>query len=130
MIARRITAQILVKPDASVMASVSAGQPVSITNLPTGGQDFSVKVCADGARPDMIVTQAIDYGGTNIGQAVPRNSPALLVLLGGAVVAGDLLKVSSGKLIKCGVGDQGWLRALQAGAANDLINAEASDKVA
>ena len=78
----------------------------------------------------MVVTQAIDYGGTNIGQAVPRNSPALLVLLGGAVVAGDLLKVSGGKLIKCGVGDQGWLRALQAGAANDLVNAEAADKVA
>jgi hypothetical protein len=52
MIARRITAQMMVKPDASVMASVSAGQPVSITNLPTGSQDFTVKVCADGARPE------------------------------------------------------------------------------
>lgn len=130
MIARRITAQMMVKPDATVMASVSAGQPVSITNLPTGSQDFTVKVCADGARPDMVMTQALDYGGTNIGQAVPRNSPALLVLLGGAVAAGDLLKASGGKLVKCGVGEQGWLRALQAGAANDLVNAEAADKVA
>ncbi len=130
MIARRITPQMPVKPDASVVASISAGNAVSITNVPTGAQEFTVKVCADGARPDMILTQALDYGGTNIGQAVPRNSPALLVLLGGAVVAGDLLKVSSGKLIKCGVGEQGWLRALQAGAANDLVNAEAADKVA
>ena len=130
MIARRINPQNIVKPDASVMAPIAAGAPVSITNLPTGTQDFTVKVCPDGARPDLVLTQSLDYGSTNIGQTVPRNAPALLMVVGGAVAAGDILKVSGGKLVKCSVGDQGWFRALQVGASGDLINVEAADKVA
>ena len=130
MIARRINPNNIVKADPAVAAAINAGQPLQITNVPTGSQDLLVKLCVDGARPELIATQAVDPGGTGYGQAVPRNSPSLLVLLGGAVVAGDLLKVSSGKFVKCGVGDQGWLRALQAGTANDHVNAEAADKVA
>lgn len=130
MIARRINAQNLVKPDASVIAPVAAGTPVVITNLPTGTQDFTVKICPDGARPDLVLTQSLDYGGTNIGQAVPRSAPALLMLMGGAVATGDLLKVSGGKLVKCATGEQGWFRSLQAGASGDLVNVEAADKVA
>ena len=130
MIARRINPQNIVKADPVVSGPIGAGQPLQITNVPSGSQDLLVKLCADAGRPDMVVTQAVDYGGSGYGQAIPRNSPAVLVTLGGAVVAGDLLKVSSGKFVKCGVGDQGWLRALQAGAANDHVNAEAADKVA
>ena len=130
MIYRRIAAQNIVKADALVTAVIGTGQPLQITNAPTGSQDLLVKVCPDGTRPDLVTTYAIDYGGTGLGQAVPRQTPVVLVKLGGAVASGDLLKVSSGLLVKCGVGDQGWLRALQAGASGDLINAEPADKVA
>ena len=60
MIARRITPQMPVKPDASVVASISAGNAVSITNVPTGAQEVTVMVCADGVWLDMILVQARD----------------------------------------------------------------------
>jgi hypothetical protein len=41
---------------------------------------------------------------------------------------GDVLKVSSGRLVKCAALEQGWFRALQTGAANDMINVEPCDR--
>ena len=130
MIARRLTANNVVKPDVTVTAVIAAGQPVVLANTPTGAEDIKVKLCPDGARPDLILNTALDPGGSGSAQAVPRNSPALLCQIGGAVAVGDLLKVGSGKLIKCLATEQGWFRALQAGAANDLINVEPCDRTA
>lgn len=130
MIARRLSANNVVKADPSVMGSIATGQPAQITNVPTGSADILVKVCVDGGRPDLIITANVDANGTGYGQAIPRNSAAIPVWLGSAVAAGDLLKVSAGKWVKCSATDQGWARALQAGASGDVINAEAADKVA
>ena len=70
MIARRLTANNVVKPDATVMSVIAAGQPVVLTNIPTGSEDIKVKLCPDGARPDLILNTALDPGGFN-----PRPSP-------------------------------------------------------
>lgn len=128
MIARRLTANNVVKPDATVKSVIAAGQPVVLTNIPTGSEDIKVKLCPDGARPDLILNTALDPGGSGSAQAVPRNSPALLCQIGGAVAIGDVLKVSSGRLVKCAALEQGWFRALQTGAANDMINVEPCDR--
>lgn len=130
MIARRISANNVVKADGSITSPLGTGQPVQLSNVATGSQDFLIKLCPDGGRPDLILSAAIDPNGTGYGQAMPRGSAVFPVWLGGAVAAGDLLKVSAGKWVKCNATDQGWARALQAGASGDLINAEPADKVA
>jgi hypothetical protein len=41
-----------------------------------------------------------------------------------------VVEVSAGKWVKCSPADQGWMRAMQIGAAGDLVNAEPADKTA
>lgn len=126
---RQITAANSAKLDSLVGGAIVRGQPIQATNAPIQPTDvFTVKLCVDGARPDGTVMDAIDLGST--GRFSPRCSAATPVLLGGAVMAGDLLKVSSGKLIKCSPGDQAWMRALQSGSSGDLVNAEPCDRTA
>lgn len=126
---RQITAANAAKLDALAGGAIVRGQPVQATNAPIQPTDvFTVKLCADGLRPDGTAIDAIDLGGT--GRFAPRSSAALPALLGGAVAAGDLLKVSSGKWIKCSPGDQAWMRAMQSGASGDIVNAEPCDRTA
>lgn len=126
---RAITPQNPANLDPMAASALVRGQPIQIANAPTTAAVlFTVKVCPDGQRPDGLVIDAIDLGGT--GRFQPRCSAASVVLLGGAVAVGDLLKVSAGKWVKCSPADQGWMRAMQIGAAGDLVNAEPADKTA
>ena len=115
--------------DSSASGALTRGMALSVVSWPTGSTELpKVKGCADGTRPDGVVLDAIDLGAT--GRFAPRCAASSAVILGGSVMAGDLLKVSSGKFVKCATGERGYLRALQAGSSGDLINAEPADLVA
>ena len=115
--------------DSSATGALTRGMALAVVSWPTGSTELpKVKGCADGTRPDGVVLDAIDLGAT--GRFAPRCVASSAVILGGSVMAGDLLKVSSGKFVKCSTGERGYLRALQAGSSGDLINAEPADLVA
>jgi hypothetical protein len=115
--------------DSSATGALTRGMALAVVSWPTGSTDLpKVKGCADGTRPDGVVLDAIDLGAT--GRFAPRCAASSAVILGGSVMAGDLLKVSAGKWVKCSPADQGWMRAMQIGAAGDLVNAEPADKTA
>jgi len=115
--------------DSSATGALTRGMALAVVSWPTGSTELpKVKGCADGTRPDGVVLDAIDLGAT--GRFAPRCAASSAVILGGSVMAGDLLKVSSGKWIKCSPGDQAWMRALQSGSSGDLVNAEPCDRTA
>ena len=74
MIARRLTANNVVKPDATVLV-IAAGQPVVPTNTLRVPRTSKVKLCPDGARPDLILNTALDPGGSASAQAVETHRP-------------------------------------------------------
>jgi len=80
-----------------------------------------VAVCPDFENPDLVCTQQMIKALPGTGLAGWAGLPALPLLLGGTVVAGDLLTVSGGKFIKATTGKKCLYRAMVDGAAGDVI---------
>lgn len=116
-------------------STIPIGSPVTFDTNPTSaGEQTKVKLTADGARPDAVVTVSIDLGAVNGGRGLVRTFTTNRCLLGtGGATVGDLLKVKSGKFVKCAVGDTGWFRVVgkpgTAFLAGDLVNVEPSELV-
>ena len=116
-------------------STIPIGSPVTFANNPTvAGTPLLVKLAADGARPDAVVSVSIDLGAVNGGRAQVRGMATNRVLLGSGASAGDLLKVKSGKFVKCSFGDQGWFRVVgkpgTAFLSGDLVNVEPTELTA
>lgn len=110
-------------------STIVRGQPVVFTGFlksPGSTGKWPVKVCPDGDRPDAVMSQSADLGGST-GLAQIRSLPANLVLLGEAIKKGDYLKVKNGRCVKALPTEQAWFRALFDGAKDDLINVEPSE---
>lgn len=80
-----------------------------------------VAICPDKENPDLVATQQIVKGVPGSGLAGWAGLPGLPLLLGGSVVAGDLLTVSAGKFIKATTGKTCLYRAMVDGASGDII---------
>jgi hypothetical protein len=95
--------------DSSATGALTRGMALAVVSWPTGSTDLpKVKGCADGTRPDGVVLDAIDLGAT--GRFAPRCAASSAFILGGSVMAGDLLKVSAGK----------WLSVNEVARCSDL----------
>ena len=80
-----------------------------------------VAVCPDNENPDLICTQQMVKALPGSGQTGWAGLAGMPLLLGGAVVAGDLLTVRAGKFIKATTGKKCLYRAMVDGASGDVI---------